>query len=89
MIKCMMHMLKYLIDVDLDAKCVAADSGAIGGANSAEFMVKSEVGEDDVVFCTQCDYAANIEKASSPAEKEEKQEFKELNKIETPNIKNY
>ena len=36
----------------LDAKCVEADSGAIGGSNSAEFMVKSEVGEDDVVFCT-------------------------------------
>jgi prolyl-tRNA synthetase len=71
----------------LDAKCVAADSGAIGGSNSAEFMVKSEVGEDDVVFCTKCDYAANIEKASSPAETEERQEFKELNKIETPNIK--
>ena len=71
----------------LDAKCVAADSGAIGGSNSAEFMVKSEVGEDDVVFCSKCDYAANIEKASSPAEKEEKQELKELNKIETPNSK--
>jgi prolyl-tRNA synthetase len=71
----------------LDAKCVAADSGAIGGSNSAEFMVKSEVGEDDVVFCSNCDYAANIEKASSPAEKEEKQEFKELNKVETPNVK--
>ena len=71
----------------LDAKCVAADSGAIGGSNSAEFMVKSEVGEDDVVFCSKCNYAANIEKASSPAEKEEKQEFKELNKVETPNSK--
>ena len=71
----------------LDAKCVAADSGAIGGSNSAEFMVKSEVGEDDVVFCSKCDYAANIEKASSPAEKEEKQELKELNEIETPNSK--
>ncbi|MFW2489404.1 proline--tRNA ligase [Clostridium chromiireducens] len=71
----------------LDAKCVAADSGAIGGSNSAEFMVKSEVGEDDVVFCSKCDYAANIEKAHSPAEKEEKQEFKEVNKVETPNVK--
>ena len=71
----------------LDAKCVAADSGAIGGSNSAEFMVKSEVGEDDVVFCSKCDYAANIEKASSPAEKEEKQELKELNEIETPSSK--
>lgn len=68
----------------LDAKCVAADSGAIGGSNSAEFMVKSEVGEDDVVFCTECDYAANIEKASSPAEKEEKQELMGIEKIATP-----
>lgn len=71
----------------LDAKCVQADSGAIGGSNSAEFMVKSEVGEDDVVFCTKCDYAANIEKAVSVAEKQEKEELKELNKIETPNAK--
>jgi prolyl-tRNA synthetase len=68
----------------LDAKCVAADSGAIGGSNSAEFMVKSEVGEDDVVFCSECDYAANIEKAYSPAEKEEKQELMEVEKIATP-----
>lgn len=71
----------------LDAKCVQADSGAIGGSNSAEFMVKSEVGEDDVVFCTKCDYAANIEKAISVAEKQEKQEIKELNKIETPDVR--
>lgn len=71
----------------LDAKCVAADSGAIGGSNSAEFMVKSEVGEDDVVFCTECNYAANIEKASSPAEKAEKEEVKELKKTETPNVR--
>ena len=71
----------------LDAKCVQADSGAIGGSNSAEFMVKSEVGEDDVVFCTNCDYAANIEKAASEPEKEEKQDLKELNKVKTPNAK--
>ena len=69
----------------LDAKCVEADSGAIGGSNSAEFMVKSEVGEDDVVFCSECNYAANIEKAVSNPEKEEKTELKELNKVETPN----
>ena len=71
----------------LDAKCVQADSGAIGGSNSAEFMVKSEVGEDDVVFCTQCDYAANIEKAVSVPENQEKQELKEVKKIETPDAK--
>lgn len=69
----------------IDAKPVEADSGAIGGANSAEFMVRSEVGEDDVVFCTSCDYAANIEKAQSASEKEVKEEFNNLEKVETPN----
>ncbi|MDT7963987.1 proline--tRNA ligase [Clostridium perfringens] len=71
----------------LDAKAVAADSGAIGGSGSAEFMVKSEVGEDDVVFCTACDYAANIEKAPSTPEHREKEELMEVEKVETPAVK--
>lgn len=71
----------------LDAKCVEADSGAIGGSNSAEFMVKSEVGEDDVVFCTHCDYAANIEKAVASPEASEEEELKEVVKVETPNVR--
>ena len=69
------------------AKAVEADSGAIGGSGSAEFMVKSEVGEDDVVFCTKCDYAANIEKAPSTVDKSDIEEAKELEKVETPNAK--
>ena len=68
----------------LDAKCVEADSGAIGGSNSAEFMVKSEVGEDDVVFCTSCNYAANIEKAETIAEVAEAEELAKMEKIATP-----
>lgn len=68
----------------IDAKCVEADSGAIGGANSAEFMVKSEVGEDDVVFCSVCDYAANIEKAEATPEKAEVEELLEMEKVATP-----
>lgn len=71
----------------LDAKAVAADSGAIGGSGSAEFMVRSEVGEDDVVFCTACDYAANIEKAPSTPEHGEKEELMEVEKVETPAVK--
>lgn len=71
----------------INAKCVEADSGAIGGSNSAEFMVKSEVGEDDVVFCNACDYAANMEKAPSTVDKAEKEEAKELVKTETSNIR--
>ena len=79
--------IKVFNRCELDAKPVEADSGAIGGSNSAEFMVKSEVGEDDVVFCTACDYAANIEKAPSTVEKAEVEALKELVKTETPNIK--
>lgn len=71
----------------LDTKCVEADSGAMGGSGSAEFMVQSEVGEDDVVFCTSCDYAANMEKAPSTPEFSSKEELKKLEKIETPNVR--
>ena len=42
---------------------VEADSGAIGGSGSHEFMVIADSGEAEIVFCTSCDYAANVEKA--------------------------
>ena len=44
---------------------VQADSGAIGGKDSQEFMVLADSGEDTVITCSQCDYAANAEKAES------------------------
>ena len=44
---------------------VEADTGVIGGSHSHEFMVPADTGENDVVFCEACGYAANIEKASS------------------------
>lgn len=71
----------------LDAKCVEADSGAMGGSGSAEFMIKSEIGEDEIAFCTACDYAANIEKAPAAPEVSESEELKSLNKVETPNTR--
>ena len=70
----------------LDAKCVEADSGAIGGSNSAEFMVKSEVGEDEIVFCSGCDYAANIEKATSVNHEPSTEEMKEMKEVHTPGV---
>ncbi len=42
---------------------VQASSGAMGGNESTEFMVRTEAGEDKIVLCNKCDYAANIEKA--------------------------
>ncbi|WBW97973.1 proline--tRNA ligase [Oceanirhabdus sp. W0125-5] len=71
----------------LDCSPVEADSGAMGGSGSAEFMVKSEVGEDEVVFCKSCGYAANVEKAPTVAEILDKEEMKELEEIETPDVK--
>jgi prolyl-tRNA synthetase len=47
----------------LGFKVVEADSGPIGGSFSHEFMVLADTGEDLVASCTQCDYAANLEKA--------------------------
>ena len=44
---------------------VEADTGVIGGNYSHEFMVPAETGENDVVYCEACGYAANIEKATS------------------------
>ncbi|MBI5775129.1 MAG: proline--tRNA ligase [Verrucomicrobia bacterium] len=44
---------------------VEADTGVIGGSHSHEFMVPAETGENEVVFCEGCGYAANIEKATS------------------------
>jgi prolyl-tRNA synthetase len=49
----------------LDAIAVEASSGAMGGSESAEFMVPSPAGEDDVVVCDNGDYAANVERAVS------------------------
>ena len=49
--------LKYMV--------VEADSGAMGGKESHEFMVRTPAGEDQIVSCDGCDYAANIEKATS------------------------
>ncbi|WP_125153900.1 proline--tRNA ligase [Clostridium rectalis] len=71
----------------LECKCVEADSGAMGGSGSAEFMVKSEIGEDEIVFCTSCDYAANVEKAPAAVEKQAEEEKLELEKVSTPDVR--
>ncbi len=44
---------------------VEASSGAMGGSQSTEFMVRTEAGEDHIVLCEKCGYAANVEKATS------------------------
>ncbi|OHE62676.1 MAG: proline--tRNA ligase, partial [Treponema sp. GWA1_62_8] len=43
---------------------VRADTGAMGGTGSEEFMVESEIGDNTLILCRSCDYAANVEKAA-------------------------
>jgi prolyl-tRNA synthetase len=49
----------------LDYRIVQADSGAMGGSTSAEFQVLAQTGEDAIVACAACDYAANVEVAET------------------------
>jgi prolyl-tRNA synthetase len=50
----------------LDFRAVEADTGAIGGSRSHEFQVLADSGEDAMVSCTACQYAANVEQAELP-----------------------
>lgn len=50
----------------LNFRAVEADTGSIGGSSSHEFMVLADSGEDAIVSCGACRYAANVEKAESP-----------------------
>ncbi len=54
---------KIFKKLGLDFRIVEADSGAIGGSGSKEFMVLADSGEDTIVICKSCEYAANIEAA--------------------------
>ena len=61
----------------LNFRAVEADSGSIGGDVTNEFMVLAESGEDDILFCDTCGYAANKEKATSVIDLTESNEDKQ------------
>lgn len=64
---------------------VEADSGAIGGSGTHEFMAIAEAGEADIVYCTKCDYAANIEIGKPGIMKQDEEALQELSVVDTPN----
>ena len=70
---------------------VEADTGTIGGSRSHEFQVLAESGEDAIVSCNHCDYAANVEKAEvktrRPAGRNITEESPKLEKVSTPGKK--
>lgn len=76
----------------LKFRAVEADTGPIGGSFSHEFMVLANTGEDQIVNCLQCDYAANLEKAEVNLEKERSasrfdEDMKPMEEVDTPDIK--
>ncbi|KHN50474.1 proline--tRNA ligase [Pectobacterium fontis] len=79
---------KIFSRMDLDFRAVQADTGSIGGNASHEFQVLAASGEDDIVFSTESDYAANIELAEAVAPTLGRAEATEtLRLIDTPNAK--
>jgi len=71
----------------LPALMVEADSGAIGGKDSHEFMVLTEGGEDEIIRCSNCGYAANAEKAQFAKKKSNAEAPLSLEEIATPGTK--
>lgn len=71
----------------LNAMLIEADSGAIGGKDSHEFMVATEVGEDEVVYCKSCGYVANVERASFVKTKLAEEPLLPLEEVATPGAK--
>jgi len=73
----------------LDFAAVEADTGAIGGSFSHEFMVLADTGEDEIIRCTKCGYAANVEKAevAAPGEAAAGEGGEPYEKVETPGKK--
>ncbi|MEK6197153.1 MAG: proline--tRNA ligase [Desulfobacterales bacterium] len=68
----------------LSFRAVEADTGTIGGSFSHEFMVLADTGEDTLAICKQCDYAANMEKATVKQPVAADTELLPLQKVETP-----
>ena len=61
--RCIRHTKNIFTRIGLEFRAVEADSGAIGGKGTHEFMALADAGEDTVVICESCDYSANVEMA--------------------------
>jgi prolyl-tRNA synthetase len=71
----------------LDAVGVEASSGAMGGSESVEFMVRSDAGEDWIVTCANCDYRANVERATSALSVVDDGDPGPLDRFPTPDLR--
>ena len=75
---------RILTRMGLDFRAVEADTGNIGGANSHEFHVLADSGEDTIVYATEGDYAANLERAVAASPGPRPAPAQERSKVPTP-----
>ncbi len=92
--KCAKAYRRIFKRLGLNTISVKADTGAMGGSGSEEFMVESEVGDDTLILCPGCGYAANVEKATCKNDvavdkdrNPQKPTDKHYEKIPTPDVK--
>ena len=76
---------KLFTELGIDYTVVKADTGAMGGLLSEEFHAVTDIGEDTLVLCDNCDYSSNLEISKNIPVETENVEEKELELIETPN----
>ena len=92
--KCAAAYRRIFKRMGLSTISVKADTGAMGGSGSEEFMVESEVGDDTLILCPKCEYAANVEKATCKSDvaldkdgNPQKVTDLPYEEIDTPNVK--
>ena len=85
----MYETYKNIFDrLHVNYKIVLADTGAIGGSLSHQFMALSEIGESNILYCDHCNYAADEEKATTKDEPYRTDEdLKKVETLDTPNVK--
>ncbi len=79
--------VKIFTRCGLHFQAVLADTGAIGGNGSHQFMALSDVGESEIAYCDDCGYAADVEKATAKLISEPKEQLLPMESVDTPNIK--
>ena len=92
--KCAEAYRRIFKRLGLNTISVKADTGAMGGSGSEEFMVESEVGDDTLILCPDCGYAANVEKATCKEDialdkngQPQQSTDKQVEKVSTPDVK--
>jgi len=78
---------KIFTRLGLHFQAVLADTGNIGGNGSHQFMALSDIGESEIVYCDDCGYAADVEKATIKLGEADGASMKEMELVNTPNAK--